>query len=92
MHTDAIIIGAGQSGLAAAHTLQTRGIRPLLRKTAQIGPQPIGRQGRQVLLQSMRRAAAAHLFRWSKSLVDGVVIDDHSGRRGRVRATCLGAR
>jgi putative flavoprotein involved in K+ transport len=30
MHTDAIVIGAGQSGLAAAHALQTRGIRPLV--------------------------------------------------------------
>nr|QEO74087.1 hypothetical protein [uncultured bacterium] len=30
MHTDAIVIGAGQSGLAAAHALQTRGIRPLI--------------------------------------------------------------
>ncbi|CAM3842419.1 NAD(P)/FAD-dependent oxidoreductase [Kibdelosporangium persicum] len=30
MHTDAIVIGAGQSGLAAAHAFQTRGIRPLV--------------------------------------------------------------
>jgi putative flavoprotein involved in K+ transport len=30
MHTDAIIIGAGQSGLAAAHAFHTRGIRPLV--------------------------------------------------------------
>jgi putative flavoprotein involved in K+ transport len=34
MHTDAIVIGAGQSGLAAAHAFQTRGVRPLLLETS----------------------------------------------------------
>ena len=36
---DAIVIGAGQSGLAAAHALTTRGLRPLV---LEAGDEPVG--------------------------------------------------
>ncbi|MER7083085.1 putative flavoprotein involved in K+ transport [Saccharopolyspora kobensis] len=36
---DAIVIGGGQSGLAAAHALRARGLRPLL---LEAGPEPVG--------------------------------------------------
>ncbi|MCH6165234.1 flavin-containing monooxygenase [Pseudonocardia alaniniphila] len=36
---DAIVIGAGQSGLAAAHALTARGLRPVVLET---GPEPVG--------------------------------------------------
>jgi putative flavoprotein involved in K+ transport len=37
--TDVIVIGAGQSGLAAARALQARGIRPVV---LEAGPEPVG--------------------------------------------------
>jgi len=37
--TDVVVIGAGQSGLAAAHTLQTHGISPVV---LEAGPEPAG--------------------------------------------------
>ena len=38
--TDVVVIGAGQSGLAAARSLQARGISPVV---LEAGPEPSGR-------------------------------------------------
>ncbi len=36
---DAIVVGAGQSGLAAAHALRAHGLRPVV---LEAGPEPVG--------------------------------------------------